>query len=44
MKTLNIYLRTTSGSKVDKLLAFGKGAEKHGVKVNYIEEIGRAHV
>ena len=38
MKTLNIYLRTTSGSKVDKLLSFGKGAEKHGVKVNYIED------
>jgi hypothetical protein len=37
MKTLNIYLRTTSGTKVDKLLPFGKGAEKHGVKVNYIE-------
>jgi len=38
MKTLNIYLRTTSGTKVDKLLPFGKGAEKHGVKVNYIED------
>jgi hypothetical protein len=35
MKTLNIYLRTTSGTKVDKLLSFGKGAEKHGIKVNY---------
>src|SRR5210317_1729495 len=38
MKTLNIYLRTTSGTKVDKLLPFGKGAEKHGVKVNYVED------
>ena len=38
MKTLNIYLKTTSGTKVDKLLSFGKGAEKHGVKVNYVED------
>lgn len=38
MKTLNIYLKTTSGSKVDKLLAFGKGAEKHGIKVNYCDD------
>ena len=38
MKTLNIYLKTTSGTKVDKLLSFGKGAEKHGIKVNYCED------
>ena len=38
MKTLNIYLRTTSGTKVDKLLSFGKGAEKHGIKVEYCND------
>ena len=38
MKTLNIYLKTTSGTKVDKLLSFGKGAEKHGIKVEYCND------
>ena len=38
MKTLNIYLGTTSGGKRDLMKAFGQGTEKHGVKVDYITE------
>ena len=36
MKTLNVYLGTTSGGKRDLMKAFGQGAEKHGIKVDYI--------
>jgi hypothetical protein len=38
MKTLNVYLGTTSGGKRDLMKAFGQGAEKHGIKVDYITE------
>ena len=38
MKTLNVYLGTTSGGKRDLMKAFGQGAEKHGIKVDYIIE------
>ena len=38
MKSLNVYLGTTSGDKKDLMKAFGQGAEKHGVKVDYINE------
>ena len=38
MKTLNVYLGTTSGGKRDLMTAFGQGAEKHGIKVDYIIE------
>ena len=37
MKTLNIYLATTGGSKRDIMRAFGEGAELDGVKVKYID-------
>jgi len=38
MKTLRLYLKTTSGYKQDLMKSFGKGAEKHGVKVDYYLE------
>ena len=38
-RTLTVWLKTTSaGPKRDLLQAFGKGAEKHDVKVNYCME------
>ena len=38
MKSLTIYLKCTSGYKQDLMRSFGKGAEKHGVKVDYCLE------
>jgi hypothetical protein len=38
MKTLRLYLKTTSGYKQDLMRSFGIGAEKHGVKVDYFFE------
>jgi len=38
MKTLNIYLSTTGGSKRDIMRAFGEGAIRHGIDVKYIEQ------
>lgn len=35
MTTLRLYLKTCVGEKREKLLLFGEGAQKHGVKVDY---------
>ena len=38
-RTLNVWLKTTAGGeKRDMLETFGKGAEKHDIKVNYCME------
>ena len=37
MISLNVYLSTTGGSKRDIMRAFGEGARKFGVEVNFVE-------
>ena len=39
MKTLRIYVQTTTGHKKDFLYAFGRGAAKHGIKVDYTPDL-----
>ena len=37
MISLNVYLSTTGGGKRDIMRAFGEGARKFGVEVNFVE-------